>query len=93
MNGEKYRDDETNKHSVIGHAEMVMANSSHQEDQGGDEVLDGLDGEDLCYQSFCDNCMMKQFTKEGSPYYLNSETMQSTSIRCVPSRLREGWMG
>ena len=36
---------------------MEIYNSSHQEDQGSDEVLvlDGLDGEDLCSQDFCNN--------------------------------------
>ena len=54
------------------------SNSSHQEDQGGAEVLDGSD--DLCNQDFFNNCMMKQFAEEGSPYYLDVETVQPTSI-------------
>ena len=70
---------------------MDMSNSSHQEDQGGAEVLDGSD--DLCNQDFFNNCMMKQFAKEGSPYYLNPEILQSTPIQCVHSRLRQGWIG
>ena len=85
VSGEKYRDKEAIKHSVIGwDGEMSMCNSSHQEDQDGDEVLDGSDGEDMCNQE------MKQFNEEGSTYYLNFETVQSTSIQGVPSRLRQG---
>ena len=37
VNGEKYRDEEAIKHSVIMDAEMDMYNSSHQDDQGGDD--------------------------------------------------------
>ena len=67
-----------------------MSSYSHQEDQCGDEVLNGLDEDDLCNQDICNSCMMKQFAKEGSPCYLNVETVHSTPIRCVPSRLRLG---
>ena len=76
----KYRDKEAIKHSVTGDAEMDMPNSSHQEDQGSDEVVDRLNGEDLCNQDSCNNWMMKQFAEECSPYYLNIEIVQSTSI-------------
>ena len=40
----KYRDKEAIKHSMFGDTEIDMSNSSHQEDQGGNEVLDGLYG-------------------------------------------------
>jgi len=43
--GRKYRDKEAIKHCVIGQdTEMDKSNSSHQEDQDSDEVLDGSDG-------------------------------------------------
>ena len=50
---------------------MNMSNYSnfHQEYQYFDGVLDGLDGEDMCHQNLCNNCMMKQFSEEGSHYY------------------------
>ena len=70
-----------------------MSSYSHQEDQCGDEVLNGLDEDDLCNQDFCNSCMMKQFAKEGSPNYLNVETVQSATILCVPITLKQGWTG
>ena len=44
----------------------------------------------MCNQDFHNNCMIKQFTEEGSPYYLNIETVQSSFIQGVSSRLRQG---
>ena len=90
VNGKKYRDEEAIKHSVIWDVEIGMSNSSHQEDQGGDDVSDGLDREDLCNQDLWNNWMMKQFTKEGPRYYSNVGTVQSTCIRCVCRMLRQG---
>ena len=45
---------------MIRDTEIDMSNSSHQEDQYSDEILDGSDGEELCSQDFSNNCMMKQ---------------------------------
>ena len=70
----------------MGSREIDISNSSVQEDQGSDEVSDGLDREDLCDQDFCNICMVKLLVKDGSPYYLDFETVQSIFIHSMCSQ-------
>ena len=50
---------------MIWDTEVDISNSSHQEDQGNDNILDGLDGVDLCTQGLFNTCIQHSPPEKG----------------------------